>query len=677
MDLKVKTEHEEVDLPDLVDPQLLSEEYGTVKHEKYTCSECLEDFNCEFLLNIHKMTHDKTQYCFICKRKVHKRFKEHVMDKHFNQCNVCFQNFNYKRSLVRHMEIHTGNLNYIKCDKCDKRFRQRGSLYSHVRSHHEGIKPYACKECDGTFTTSSGLNRHVKNMHNPDNPKPLTNIFQTHFKTETCTYCGKVFNKKTIEAHLRSHDNKKVITFCELCNKPFGSVAVLKNHLAKHVTARCKLCGMFTVKSMEKHLEAHREGKVQQCTLCDRFVNDIDVHNTNVHKNTQFIFCSMCPEKFTSIAEKNAHNLKAHFHKIEVIKCSRCKEHMDNIKLDDHVRKYHPECVYECDYCDQVVYNIATYNAHLETHRKDFKPYMCNKCLRSYKSEAFLKMHTCTALHHCHLCNKAYNLKRTYDIHMIQKHSPHIITASYTENMNVIEVGSKKLYQCKRCFVTMFREKTTRRHICQVGTRLVRKIFHKCNLCGFLGATFDVMRRHSFKYHENENDWATIQIAKRSIRKPPIRRAFVHSCDCGRRFQYESLLSEHRSKCLMEKPLKCNICDSEFFTQRYLIRHKRRIHVPRVVAESSDEKNLSNIKNRWLKRRAAPVATVITYRQRKKALKCKLCNYVCFNSKYMGHHKRTNHDIDNLCLEELNYKPEVEQYVCEDQSQENITPDAT
>ncbi|CAG9840456.1 unnamed protein product [Diabrotica balteata] len=146
MDLKVKTEHEEVDLPDLVDPQLLSEEYGTVKHEKYTCSECLEDFNCEFLLNIHKMTHDKTQYCFICKRKVHKRFKEHVMDKHFNQCNVCFQNFNYKRSLVRHMEIHTGNLNYIKCDKCDKRFRQRGSLYSHVRSHHEGIKPYACKK---------------------------------------------------------------------------------------------------------------------------------------------------------------------------------------------------------------------------------------------------------------------------------------------------------------------------------------------------------------------------------------------------------------------------------------------------------------------------------------------------------------------------------------------------
>ncbi|XP_072401144.1 zinc finger Y-chromosomal protein-like [Diabrotica undecimpunctata] len=344
---------------------------------------------------------------------------------------------------------------------------------------------------------------------------------------------------------MRSHDNKKAIPFCELCNKPFGSAAILKNHLAKHVTARCKLCGMYTVKSMEKHLEAHREGKVQQCTLCDRFVNDIDAHNTNIHKNTQFIFCTMCPEKFTSIAERGAHIQKAHF---SIKKCPSCKEHMDNIKLDDHVRNYHPECVYECDYCDQVVYNVATYNAHLETHKKVFKPYMCNMCLRSYKNEAGLKMHTCTALHYCHLCNKLYNFKRTYETHMIQQHSPHIITASYTENMNVIEVGSKKLYQCKRCFMTMFKVNSTRRHICKVGAILVRKIFHKCNLCGFLGATFNVMRRHSFKYHENENDWVTIQIAKRCIRKPSIRRAFVHTCHCGRRFHYESSLSEHRLK---------------------------------------------------------------------------------------------------------------------------------
>uniref|UniRef100_A0A6P7FX48 Uncharacterized protein LOC114335154 n=1 Tax=Diabrotica virgifera virgifera TaxID=50390 RepID=A0A6P7FX48_DIAVI len=62
MDVKVKIEHEEVDLPDLIDPELLSEEYGNIKHEIFTCSECLENFNCELLLNRHQMSHDKTEY---------------------------------------------------------------------------------------------------------------------------------------------------------------------------------------------------------------------------------------------------------------------------------------------------------------------------------------------------------------------------------------------------------------------------------------------------------------------------------------------------------------------------------------------------------------------------------------------------------------------------------------
>ncbi|CAG9840453.1 unnamed protein product [Diabrotica balteata] len=132
MDVKVKIEHEEVDLPDLIDPEFLSDEQGALKHEIYTCSECPEDFNCEFLLKVHQMIHDKTQYCFICKCTIHNNFKEHVMDQHFNQCNVCFKNFNHKRSLANHMELHSGNLKYLKCDKCDKMFRQRGSLYSHM-----------------------------------------------------------------------------------------------------------------------------------------------------------------------------------------------------------------------------------------------------------------------------------------------------------------------------------------------------------------------------------------------------------------------------------------------------------------------------------------------------------------------------------------------------------------
>uniref|UniRef100_A0A6P7G8G2 Zinc finger protein 62 homolog n=1 Tax=Diabrotica virgifera virgifera TaxID=50390 RepID=A0A6P7G8G2_DIAVI len=591
MDVKVKIEHEEVDLPDLIDPQSLSEEHSVPKHEihTHTCSECLEDFNCEFLLKVHQMIHDKTQYCFICKHKIHNKFKEHVMDRHFNQCDVCFKTFNYKKNLVQHMEHHTGNLNYIKCDK---RFRQRGSLISHMRSYHEGVKPYACKECDGTFTTSSSLDRHVKNVHNPNNPKHsknvLTNVydcdvcstqftnktelqlhekehfesnkcklcgkqygglnylklhtFLQHFKTERCTHCGKLFHKKTIEKHLRSHDKKKVITYCELCDQPFASNSILTRHLATHVTAQCKLCGMYNIKSMKNHLEAHRRGKVQKCSICAKFVSDIDVHNTNIHKNTEFLFCTVCPEKFTTIVERTAHNEEAHF---EIIKCPKCKKQMGNSKLVDHVRKYHPELVYECDYCDQVLYGIATYNAHLESHKKVFKPYTCNKCLKSYENEANLKKHTCTALYYCHLCNKYYTSRHSYNSHMIQQHKPNIITATSTENLNALEIGGKKIYQCKKCFLTMF--KLNRPHHCHhLSAILVRRIHHKCNLCGFLGATMGGMRRHCFKYHENETDWVTIKAAKGSNKKPQMRRNFIYKCHCGNAFQYESSLIKHR-----------------------------------------------------------------------------------------------------------------------------------
>ncbi|XP_050518544.1 zinc finger protein 26 [Diabrotica virgifera virgifera] len=721
MDVKVKIEHEEeIDLPDLIDPQSISEEYGIPKHEIHTCSECLEDFNSEFLLKVHQMLHDKTQYCFICKRTHHSNFKEHVMERHFNECDVCFKNFSYRRSLVHHMELHTGNLNYIKCEKCDKKFRQRSGLSTHMRSYHEGIKPFACKQCEGTFTTSSSLKKHVRNMHNPNNPKPLktyvkheydcdvcskqiTNkrelelhykehyesnkcklcgkeykklsnfkfhVFRHHFLTETCTCCGKLFHKRTIEKHMQSHDVKKAISFCEICNKPFGSALSLSMHLVKHRTARCKLCGLTKIKSMEKHLEAHRKGKVQKCSICGKIVGDIDAHNKNTHRNTQFIFCTMCPEKFTSVSERNDHHQIEHF---ATRRCPSCKEQMDDFKLDEHCRKYHPECVYECDYCDDVLYGISSYNAHLERHtKKAIKPYMCNNCLKSYKSEAGLKMHTCTSSHYCHLCNRYYTLKRSYKTHMIRKHSPQIITANDTENLNVLEIGGKKLYQCKRCFLTMmFRMK--RRHYCHRGAAvLVRRIrHHKCNLCGFLGASMGVMRRHCFKYHENESDWVTIKVAGK---KPLIRRNFIYKCHCGRRFKYERTLSDHRSECLLVKPFKCRICDSRFICKGHLLHHLRKYHVPRVVEDPSEVKNLANAKGHQLKRRAVPSATVVTYRQRKKALKCKLCEFACFSSKFMGHHRRTYHDSDNLSLEDLNYKLEVERYVCK---QEGTLPDVT
>ncbi|CAG9840452.1 unnamed protein product [Diabrotica balteata] len=435
------------------------------------------------------------------------------------------------------------------CDVCSKQFTNKKEFELHYTEHFESN---TCKSCGRQFKTLQHFKLHV---------------FRHHFKTETCTRCGKLFHKRIIEKHMRSHDIQKVITFCEICNKTFGSALSLARHLVKHTTVRCKFCGVHKIKSMEKHLEVRRKGKVQKCSLCCKFVSDIDAHNKNIHKNTQFIFCTMCPEKLTSIAERGAHIQKVHF---STKKCPSCKEQMDIIKLDDHK----------------------------------------------------------------------------------------LVVKSYT---NARE--------------TMFRMQ--RRHLCHVRTTLVRRIHHKGNLCGFFGASMAVMRRHCFKYHENETDWVTIKVAKGPNQKPPKRWNFLYKCHCGKPFKYESSLSEHRSKCLLVKPFKCRVCDSRFITKRNLFQHQRKYHIPRVVEEASKKKNLTNAKDCQLKRRAVPSDIVVTYRQRKKALKCKLCDYYCFSSKFMGHHRRTYHDSDNLCLEELNYKPEVERYMCKDYSQEDTKSDVT
>ena len=166
------------------------------------------------------------------------------------RCPDCEQQFATKTTLnIHRLKVHVAGLKNMPCPQCNQ---ECSDLTSHMRRFHN-VDGIVCPHCANIFSKKCALNRHIEQVH--------LNI-QIH-KPATCPECNKVFSRKgNLDRHI------KII-----------------HQGVKDYSDPCPYCGkVFTTRtSLEPHIAMVHEGVRKKCSVCNKFLSDLNKHMRAVH----------------------------------------------------------------------------------------------------------------------------------------------------------------------------------------------------------------------------------------------------------------------------------------------------------------------------------------------------------------------------------------------------------
>lgn len=146
-------------------------------------------------------------------------------------CNYCGKRFKRPHEKVKHERIHTGERPYA-CELCGKRFRVSSCLTTHLRTHGDS-RPFVCPHCKKRFKVQSAYNHHL-----------LTHSNERNYQ---CPFCTKAFKTAVqLNGHKKCHTKP---FSCSECNRPFGSLFLVRKHMQVHqktdnkLSYSCDICG--------------------------------------------------------------------------------------------------------------------------------------------------------------------------------------------------------------------------------------------------------------------------------------------------------------------------------------------------------------------------------------------------------------------------------------------------
>ena len=150
-----------------------STHYGK-RHDKLTCSKCLQQFNSPASPAEHQYVHGELKYdCRTCgkcfafssqrnsHRLTHRCIKDQV-------CNQCGKHYMSKGDLKKHVKTHPGVT--WKCDQCRYETKDKRLLKSHMWLHSNILK-YSCPHCLKKFKYQTQYSRHCITQKCPNIPQ--------------------------------------------------------------------------------------------------------------------------------------------------------------------------------------------------------------------------------------------------------------------------------------------------------------------------------------------------------------------------------------------------------------------------------------------------------------------------------------------------------------------------
>lgn len=303
-------------------------------------------------------------------------------------------------------------------------FEDGDDLTLKMREAHyakEQQKKHKCPHCDKFFMfPSKGLppslsmpsmlltfpfillvNRHVQAVHkNQMSPKKFIK------KNHRCNICNKAFvSQFKVRRHMIVHDTElkmglqknwsRNYFLCESCNKKFHTQTTFDRHML--------ICDLLQKSLIERPLNHE-----YICVICAQIFASHDdmIDHMRLHPQSDHM-CVMCPDM--------------------------------NFPLNDMIRhgKYHDEnVVYRCCVCQKAYPNGEEIVTHMLRH-KEYKPFSCNECGKSFFDKYKLRQHLNTHDPNvpknfiCEFCQRAFAAQDYLNCHIRRKHSdskPHLCT---------------------------------------------------------------------------------------------------------------------------------------------------------------------------------------------------------------------------------------------------------
>lgn len=266
------------------------------------------------------------------------------------------------------------------------------------------------------------------------------------------------------------------------------------------------------------------------------------------------------------------HEILYDMNNLSLYKCKQCLKVFPKLhNLKRHFVRVHAPKDFVCSKCNKSFGSPAILEEHTIESHSGIKE-ICIQCGKKYASIKALKLHELShkLILRCNNCNKIFNRRRNYQVHITSKKCE-----QGTSRRNV-----EKKYTCDYC---------NKRYACKGTLRVHIKFDHGnachqvCSWCGKKFSCVSKLKAHTLTHTQEKNFSCEIcggcYVSKESL----LYHTRIHTgekpyqCDhCDQRFLSTSRRAEHIRRHHMEPTLECEVCHTKFRERSCLLRHKKR-----------------------------------------------------------------------------------------------------
>ncbi|CAB3254677.1 unnamed protein product [Arctia plantaginis] len=359
-----------------------------------------------------------------------------------------------------------------------------------VRRQGDGFQCLLCEannegEAEEEKRSVSGdaewMMRHVKRSHDA--------------RVYICQFCSAIMRRKVdYTAHMVEHASSlkggrgvgAASHTCALCNKTFGSRALLLEHANVHAGLRphaCALCHKaFANKyTYQAHVKTHAiRPRPHKCNQCGKsfLTQQHLIQHEKTHSGIKDFICNICNKAFSTQHNLEVHGVVHSGNKSFV--CNVCsKAFARRAELRDHMRTHTGERPFPCDICGARFTQRSNLHSHRRATHLDDKRHSCTLCPKRFKRRRLLEYHI-KASHtgerplKCKVCGASFVYPEHYKKH-IRIHSgdrPYVceicgksFNSADNRNTHRFVHSDKKPYECVACGAGYMRKQLLYAHM--------------------------------------------------------------------------------------------------------------------------------------------------------------------------------------------------------------------
>lgn len=296
-----------------------------------------------------------------------------------------------------------------------------------------------------------------------------------------------------------------------------------------------------------------------------------DVHDPNLPYT-----CPYCPQKYSSVKQRDYHVRLIHPTAAKAEHCNYCKK---TLRSPKELHEFNCQYVsnWHCDTCDQRFMQVPL--GRFRTHQRHHAAckFKCRDCARVFvrraNLEAHERMHRPSANHtiQCEQCKEVFSNDYELRRHKYQAHNGALpVRCAY----------------CHKGFVSMAFLSRHTQHFHPDKLNNSNYASATCSNCGCAFSSINKLRLHLHRPRDENGRCIEImhEVAPYQERAGQVRRQRLHSCHhCNKRFSTRATLEKHMAT-HEAVTYGCNECTTTFENVNQLKQHVMQLHVkPRYL----------------------------------------------------------------------------------------------